>query len=256
VPWRVARAMKGAVLAEDLASLRAFTRRNVQAGEQAELRLRPLGGSPVVVRLGTSDLHGVADTLLGGYHLPPTGAVGGSARKIWDLGANIGITMASLASAFPDARVIGVELERENFELCRRNVASYGSRCEVVHAGVWFEDGAVSYSGSPENPLGFRIDDGSAASSSAPALSLNTLLATGGGGEVDYVKMDIEGAEREVLREHTEWAQQVSVITVEVHDPYTVDECLADLRALGFDARRNSRYRGRTGPPPVHGVRV
>jgi hypothetical protein len=53
---------------------------------------------------------------------------------------------------------------------------------------------------------------------------------------IDYVKMDIEGAEREVLRSNTEWAERVRCIKVEVHHGYSKDDCIADLQRLGFQA--------------------
>jgi len=53
-------------------------------------------------------------------------------------------------------------------------------------------------------------------------------------GPVDFIKMDIEGAEREVLSKNTGWASAVRSIQVEVHDPYTVEQCERDLRELGF----------------------
>ena len=48
------------------------------------------------------------------------------------------------------------------------------------------------------------------------------------------MKMDIEGAERRVLRENTEWAASVHAIKVELHPPYSVSDCSADLQKLGF----------------------
>lgn len=75
------------------------------------------------------------------------------------------------------------------------------------------------------------------------ALSLNALLAEEGADiRVDYVKMDIEGAESEVLRQHTGWADRVDSIKVEVHSPYSVADCLRDLRALGFEARPHQHH--------------
>ena len=42
---------------------------------------------------------------------------------------------------------------------------------------------------------------------------------------VDYAKIDIEGAERELLRDNAGWAERVRTVNVEVHEPYTVEEC-------------------------------
>jgi hypothetical protein len=56
--------------------------------------------------------------------------------------------------------------------------------------------------------------------------------------------MDIEGAEREVLRANTGWASSVRRIGVEVHALYTVEEGLADLTALGFRPELDHRHWG------------
>ena len=53
--------------------------------------------------------------------------------------------------------------------------------------------------------------------------------------------MDIEGAERDVLKRNTSWARYVETIYVELHD-YPPQECIDDLRALGFDARPDARH--------------
>jgi hypothetical protein len=65
-----------------------------------------------------------------------------------------------------------------------------------------------------------------------PALTLNELLAATG--PPDYVTMDIEGAEAAVLRAGTDWAASVGCMKIEVHDPYSVEECREDLQRLGF----------------------
>ena len=259
VSYRIGWRLKGGVIVADVASFRVFNGRRAADGEEVQLRLRPLGGQPVVVRAGTTDLYAVTDTLLGAHHLPPPGLVSAAhVREIWDLGANIGISMAHFAQTFRRASVVGVELDARNLALCRRNVGPYGGRCEVIHAGVWPDDGRIAYDDSGDQ-LGFQIErnpERAARGVSVRALSLNTLLAERGGGAVDYLKMDIEGAEREVLRMHTEWAAHVSLIVVEVHEPYTVAECLDDLRRLGFRAWQHPRYRGRSGKPPVFGSRL
>jgi hypothetical protein len=74
----------------------------------------------------------------------------------------------------------------------------------------------------------------------AAAHSLNSLLENERA--VDFVKMDIEGAERDVLRTSTEWSSKVRSMKIEVHEPYTVDQCAQDLRRLGFRTRPDGRH--------------
>jgi hypothetical protein len=44
------------------------------------------------------------------------------------------------------------------------------------------------------------------------------------------------------LREHTDWAANVRSLKVELHGEYSVTECEADLRALGFTTRVDPHY--------------
>jgi FkbM family methyltransferase len=190
------------------------------------------------VRPGTSDPATVWETFARGYHLPPREL--GAPRTVWDLGANIGLTMAHFACRFPHARVLGVELDEENVALARRNVAPWADRCELIHAAVWLTDGEVHYRGWPGGTSNYQVS-GLADGTSVRALSLATLLREHGG-PVDYLKMDVEGAECELLRDGTGWATEVRCLKVELHGDYGVDDCEADLRRLGFKTRRDSDH--------------
>jgi len=139
------------------------------------------------------------------------------------------------------ARIIGVELDADNAALCRENVRPWADRCKLVEGAAWSADGEVMYERRRGCEQGFHVtrQHGNA---TAPAISLNTLLGRHGWDRVDFVKMDIEGAEQQVLRRATEWAERVRSIKVEVHGAYTMNDCAGDLRALGFDTRFDDRH--------------
>lgn len=226
-------------LVSDVASFRrfrrleSFTTRWRDDEETIPIRIRELDGEALHVRPRSNDNWVLRDAFLGRHHVPPPAVDGGSLRVAWDLGAYIGATMAHLAVHHPEARIVGVEVDPANATLCRRNMEPWGERTEVVEAAVWHSDGEVAYRPADGDELSGIVAPAGEPGVTAPAISLNTLLERSGGA-IDYVKMDIEGAEREVLRRNTEWAEHVRSIKVEVHPPYEVDECLADLGALGF----------------------
>jgi hypothetical protein len=62
--------------------------------------------------------------------------------------------------------------------------------------------------------------------------------------------MDVEGSEFDLLKRNTEWAHAVRTIQVEAHFGYSLGECAADLRALGFSVRAHGRH-----PASLIGVR-
>lgn len=206
------------------------------------VRMRPLGGAEVRLRPGTADAF-TAASLVGAFHLPPVHQP--APRLIWDLGANIGLTMAHMARLFPAASIVGVEVDHDNAVLARRNLTTLGDRCALIEAAIWWQDGLVSYSSRLGKEAGVTLDP--SGSATARAMSLNALLSEVG--SPDYVKMDIEGAEREVLSRNTEWASAVRCLSVECHGVYGQDDCVRDLQRLGFRAHalpRSRSWRART----------
>ena len=226
--------------------LSRIRRHEGSGGRVMRLRLRPLGGHEVLVRPSTSDIDTVWGTFAGRYHRAPPEVDHHGARLLWDLGANIGLTMADLARRHPAARIVGVELDPENAALARANLVPWADRCEVVEAAVWPWDGALRYvrltgATSAHYVTAAALDEDPAVTP-AQAISPAALLARSGPDPtVDYAKVDIEGAECELLRTRGDWAERVSAMKVEVHEPYTVEECRRDLAALGFSTRPDGR---------------
>jgi FkbM family methyltransferase len=156
--------------------------------------------------------------------------------------------MTHLAALCPDARIVGVELDGENVRLARRNVARWGDRCKVIVGAAWVRHEPVRYRRAAREECGAAL--AAVGDREVRGLALEALLAEMGWNSVDYVKMDIEGTERAVLRENTGWASRVRSIKVETHAGYTRAECSADLERLGFTASVDLRH-----PAAVEGVR-
>jgi FkbM family methyltransferase len=217
------------------------------AGKVVRMRLRPLDGRAMLIRPSTSDVDTVWGTFAGQYHRPPAEALDRDLRLIWDLGANIGLTMADLAVRHPGARIVGMEMDPENAALARENTAAWPGRCEVIEAAAWPSDGQLRYLRLAGATAGHHVTDApleaDSAVSSTDAISPYSLLALEGpDAVVDYAKIDIEGAEMELLRQNAGWAHRVRTVAVEVHEPYTVAECEQDLQGLGFETRVDPRH--------------
>jgi FkbM family methyltransferase len=173
---------------------------------------------PVFVRAGTSDLD-VVMQLMGSHEL----GFDLSANPQWivDLGANIGLSAIYLANRFPSARILAIEVERENYELLVRNAQPY-PQITPIHKAVWHTGGAVRITNPEAQPWSFRVEQ---TTSDDPdgieAISINDLLADFGISTIDLVKMDIEGAELEVLSTGTSpWLERTRVLAVELHERY------------------------------------
>ena len=206
-------------------------------GPPVEIRVAPIPALPVRLRPGTSDVQVLFDTFVGMDHLPPSGP---APAVVWDLGTNLGLTMADFAQRWPAARITGLEPQPALADEARRLVGTFGPRCHVEQAAVWTTDGTVSFTVRTGDEFGGHIAPVPGEGYTVPAVSLNTLLARTG--PADYVKMDIEGAEETVLREHTQWARDVAMIKVECHGGYAAADCARDLEALGFSAQVDAHH--------------
>ncbi|MCB9496115.1 MAG: FkbM family methyltransferase [Fibrobacteria bacterium] len=211
---------------------------NVAPGLERTVRLRALGGSEVVIRGGTSDATVVWDAFHYKYHVPPVTLAEGA--FILDLGANIGLTAAEMGHSNPGSRILSVELDAENAVQARKNTAFLGTRCEVVQAGIWTEDGTIQYGG--ESRQGFAIEKSSQGGRSAPSRRVASLLSERGIERVDYVKMDIEGAELAVLEDAGDWMPKVRSIKVELHHMEEFDRIWTLLEGYGFRCAKEPKH--------------
>jgi FkbM family methyltransferase len=224
----------------------AFRRLRHQRSDVQEVpvgfRIRALDGALQYCRPGTTDGAVLIETFIDGYHLPPTPLRRGAV--ILDLGANVGYTMSDFAHRFPECRVIGYELDEGNAALATMNTKSFGSRCRVHCGAIWHKSGVIHYGGDEE--WGFRVmadGNSSANGRSAPAYTLNDVLASHQLESIDYIKMDIEGAEAHVLHENASWLRLVDSIKVEVHEPATIKQCSRDLSEAGFTCSVDAVHR-------------
>jgi FkbM family methyltransferase len=141
------------------------------------------------------------------------------ARTVLDLGANIGISVEVFRQLFPSARIIAVELERRNAELCKANHRA-DARVTVWSGAIWPKAGRVSVQDVGDGEWAYRAGAAAEdAGASVPALTYRQLLDAHELSSVDVLKMDIEGAEADVLESAWEDIFATAAVSIiEVHD--------------------------------------
>jgi len=120
---------------------------------------------------------------------------------VLDCGANLGaFTLRALNAGA--GLVVAIEPAPNTFEALRKTFAREitESRVILVDKGVWDREGTAKFSIFPESTLMNRVDD--AAGSNSVTVSLTTIDTTIerlGLQRVDFIKMDVEGAEQRAL---------------------------------------------------------
>lgn len=154
--------------------------------------------------------------------------------KIIDCGANIGVTIAYWKHMYPKSTVLGIEASPQVFGVLSDNW-SHDESITLINAAVSDNEGCMHFSENLVNSLGGRLVDGSFGSTvEVRCRKLSEFIKE----PVDFIKMDIEGAEIEVLRECSQLLGNVDKMFIEYHSfsgqPQHLAEFFGILESAGF----------------------
>jgi FkbM family methyltransferase len=175
---------------------------------------------PVHVRLRTTDVSLLSEMMEDAEYdidlpTPP--------RVIVDAGANIGLTTVFFANKYPQARIIAVEPELSNFNLLKKNAEPYPN-ITCLRAALWKNNTKIELSDPGLGHWGFQATEKpvaggpTASPTEVPGITVDALMKQFGINYLDFLRMDIEGAEQEVCEHTSSWMDKVGVIGVELHD--------------------------------------
>ncbi|HMO33855.1 MAG TPA: FkbM family methyltransferase [Lacibacter sp.] len=152
-------------------------------------------------------------------------------RVIVDAGANIGLAALYFARLFPDARICCVEPDAGNLALLQENTRNYPT-ISNLHGAVWNTSAYLEIN----NPEGFsagRSLQNAAGNTSIQGYTVPEIMQHFGVEQIDILKMDIEGAEKEIFGEgDTSWLNKVRILVIELHDMYRVGTARAFFRVM------------------------
>jgi FkbM family methyltransferase len=206
-----------------------------------------LGGQPVLCRPGTRDRSSLEDLLFHQTYLPPKPLH--NPMVIVDLGTNVGYTVAHFAFLYPTARIIGVELDTSNFLIAQQNTNWCKDRAMLVNAAIWSSDGYVDFEGRGEDAYHVVASTVKTENAAMPnpnrrarSMSMASLINDFNITRIDYLKMDIEGGETELIfASDTGWLDCVDAMKIELHDVDYEDFHRA-LTARGFRCCPDGRH--------------
>lgn len=216
----ISKAAKSARTYFRLFGLRGVIKRaliNTSGGDNEFKATIPGSAKTILLRLGTTDVAAFEHVFVNdeyGFSLsqPPT--------VIIDAGANVGMSAVYFAQRYPTAKIIAIEPEPSNFAILRKN-ADLFPRIIPINAALWSHDNGVRMNDVGGGHWAMQVADSSSSFLGlTKSVTLKGLLRQLGIEHADLLKLDVEGAEREILQDSLDWITRVSVICAELHDRF------------------------------------
>ncbi len=144
-------------------------------------------GDTVAVRNHTSDIPLFANIfMLREYNVPLAEPV----KTIIDCGANIGLASLYFISEFPNAKIIAIEPEGNNYHLLKRNLKSY-KNVTCINKGVWSTSTNLEVINTNHGNHAFMVKESAISSErSIKAISIGDIINEFQLSEIDILKID------------------------------------------------------------------
>lgn len=139
---------------------------------------------------------------------------------IVDAGANIGAVSVYFHRQFPNASIVAIEPEPENYALLAMNAAGLPITC--LHNALTSRPASVEVVDPGLGSNAFRtevLEEQHRSATSIEGVSINRIFSDRPHDTYPFiVKLDIEGAEGEVFSSNIEWLQHTPIVIIELHD--------------------------------------
>ena len=144
-----------------------------------------------------------------------------SPEIIVDAGANIGLSAIYFAKKYPKSKILAIEPEINNFNLLKENTAKY-KNIVPIQAALWNKNTKISIANPEGSSCAFitKEDKNSKKSNKVQAITVDKIIKDYKLKQIDILKIDIEGAEKEVFEDTSKWINKVNCIAAELHDRF------------------------------------
>lgn len=143
----------------------------------------------------------------------------GQRPLIIDCGGNIGLSAFWYANRFPEARIYVIEPDQKNLEVLKLNLTCFGDRVVILRGGIWNKEGALRIVNPESGSAAFRVEFvEEITSDNIRCYTINEICALENVKKPFIVKLDIEGSQKDLFKDNTEWIKNTNLITLELDD--------------------------------------
>lgn len=156
---------------------------------------------------------------------------------IIDCGANIGLSVLYFKKLYPDSIVEAFEPDKKIFEILKSNCNNFNlDNVSLINKGIWTKDGETNFLSDGADGGKIILNNNRKSLDKIKVIRLKNLLAKRK--EIDLLKIDIEGAETDVLTDCRKNLSNVKLLFVEYHSSIgqkqNLDKLLKILKEANF----------------------
>ena len=175
---------------------------------------------PVYLRRGTSDWPNLIQCF---FHKEHDVETSHPVSNILDCGSYVGLSAIFFALKYPQAHIVCLEPSPENFEILKLN-----TRClpnvTCINKALWSEETTLQLFYDAKDAWGTRVNESpknTKSDSLTETVTIAGVMKEFEWSEIDILKIDIEGSEKQVFSENTNnWIGCVKTVMCELHDGF------------------------------------
>lgn len=163
-------------------------------------------------------------------------------KRILDGGANIGLASLYWSSCFPDAEIVAVEPDPENFRILTKNT-EHLANVTPIQGGLWSKETKLHIQSESAEKYAISVVEDEC-NGTINAYDIPSIMRFQGWDYIDVVKLDVEGAEVSILAENSHlWINKINILIIELHQD--IDQRAAKVLFKAFsDQDFFLRWRG------------
>ena len=139
-------------------------------------------------------------------------------KVILDAGANIGLSSIYFAVRFPKSKIFALEPENSNYQILSKNTKSF-ENIILLKKALWSHSTDLHISNPSAEKWAFNFTESKLSTENLyEGISVEGFMTDYSINEIDILKLDVEGAEKDIFSKNIDWIPKVKLIIVELHD--------------------------------------
>ncbi len=191
----------------------------------------------IELRKYSSDIKAFQQVFIGREYEPVIDLIlknGIKMRTIIDAGCNIGLTSILLIQKFPNAHIICIEPDGQNYIQMSKNLKNFSLNVSLLNNALWYRQETLFLNNDFRDGEDWSRSVSTVQKKSKlpiEGIPLEYLIARYDIESIDFLKMDIEGSEAEVFRlgRDLSFLAKTKIIALEIHDELNCRQVISDI---------------------------